>query len=529
MHPETLPLSQVVPVLKTIQGRNVCILSDPKCEMVYASVTLRGGYYTESNPAHLGVTHIIEHIIFESWKKCYAVNVRRPHKNGRGKTVTATKMVHKKQQQQHKTTRSVPGPKKSCLHFWNNRAVVYNGFTDNQVVSAYMYGMASESANIVDYITQMICSCTAHLNMKLLTHVKNTVLNELTAAQTNSMDKLEYELVSRHIAPSIPGASGALQVKNDAAQIENLRRLTPEHIKDYYYRFFIPENAFFFYGGRITEHQIHASIASHLAHQRQGYPTKSLKVNLTFEPNHIFKQTFMSLSGDKKYTVGRRARGVRARGHMSSIPVPVTVVKDPSVKNNANFMIIFPVKQAKQVYDSSASKPIDLSARAIQMQIHNSLVSLELMELLRMENNLVYGVSAQWSTFTGINLFRIFGSCLHSNVEIVIELCLNYVQERQRKKVSESNLDAAKGKFKMETQLNSHSLVSVSRFFEGLIFSAVVTQSQNTASLSDILKGVSLGSYDASVKKVDEVTASDIQTHFKNIGVSNAVKGYSVK
>jgi len=480
-------LKSIVPVIKTIQGRTVCILSEPKCEMVYASVTLRGGYYTETNPQHLGITHLIEHILFESWQKCYIQN--------KSKSTLKTTLKNKVK------NKAVAGPKKSCLHFWNSRPVEYNGRTDSQSVTAYMYGLASESNNIADYITQMICSCKTHLNLKLLAHIKNTVLNEMTAAQTNSMQKLEYELMSRHITPKLSDASsGALHIGNATLQIENLRKLTPEHIRDYYYRFFIPENAVFLYSGCITEHQVRATIASHLSHAPSPSPSLSpsnrrntRSRGVTFEPSRMFTRQFLDPTPGKG--------------------VIKTVVKDPSVKNSALFMIIFPMKHGLGDKESI----VDMARTS---QIMTSVVSRELMELLRMEHNLVYGVSAGCATSTGINMFRIFGSCLHSNVELVIELCISYVRERQQKRVPESNLEAEKGKFKMVTHVSSYSLVSISNFFERMITLSMISRHPTST--------LHLGSYDASVKQVDRITASDIRDYFKRIRVSKAVTGFSV-
>lgn len=500
-------LKSIVPVIKTIGERNVCILSEPKCEMVYASVTLRGGFYTETNPAHLGITHLIEHILFESWKKCH---MTLPSKTNIQLKIKTNAKTRKTKIAKTMKAKAVAGPKKSCLHFWNSRPVEYNGRTDSQHVTAYMYGLASESSNIVDYITQMICSCKTHLNLKLLAHIKNTVLNEMTAAQTNSMQKLEYELMSRHITPKLSDASsGALHIGNATLQIENLRKLTPEHIRDYYYRFFIPENAVFLYSGCITEHQVRATIASHLSHSPSPSPSLSLSLSkrrntrargVTFEPSRMFTRQFLDPGPGK---------GTDSESGLTT----VTVVKDPSVKNSALFMIIFPMKQVL----GDKETIIDMARTS---QIMTSVVTRELMELLRMEHNLVYGVNAGCATSTGINMFRIFGSCLHSNVELVIELCISYVRERQRKRVTESILEAEKGKFKMVTHVSSYSLVSISNFFEKMITLSIISRHPTST--------LRLGSYDASVKLVDRITASDIRDYFKRIRVSKAVTGFSV-
>ena len=117
----------------------------------------------------------------------------------------------------------------------------------------------------------MICTCPDHLNLKMLDHVKKTVLNELTALQTNVTTKLEMGLISKYIEPKTNLQSGALRIGDESIQIENLKKITPEHIRDYYYQFFIPENAVFLYAGHVTESQVRKIIGRHLSYSSKAY------------------------------------------------------------------------------------------------------------------------------------------------------------------------------------------------------------------------------------------------------------------
>jgi predicted Zn-dependent peptidase len=524
-------LNNIVPVGKEIHGRNVCIISDPTCKMVYASVTLRGGFYTEQRRSDLGITHLIEHILFESWKKCYDKDAKSKSKlksksksksnrfrsGSRSLTHPNTIKIKTLDDISMKKTKRTKSQKKSCLQFWNTRPVKYNGSTGYQKVTAYIYGLASESDDLVDYITQMICTCPDHLNLKMLDHVKNTVLNEMTANQINVMNKLEMGLISKYIEPKTNLQSGALRIGDESIQIENLKKITPEHIRDYYYRFFIPENAVFLYAGHVTESQVRKIIGRHLSYSSKAKAYTVPHTGLTFDPRKLFSNEFISTQNCLK----------NKNKNVINMNKNYKVFKNPAVKDNAFFMIILPEFSFEfdDEYDR-IQKSAFSSCR--KTQLFYAVVSTELHELLRMNHNLVYGVSATYSVFTGVKMIQISGTCRPADVKTVIGMCLAYIQQRQTSIVPESTILSVKNRIKMNTYRSSFSLVDIADFFESVIQTVMIEN--GSSSINDIVvKNSKFISYNESVNQLDQISTTDILNRFKSICLSNAVSGYSVK
>jgi predicted Zn-dependent peptidase len=565
-------LTNIVPVTKVIDGRNVCIISNPEANMTYASVMLRGGYYTENRRSELGITHLIEHILFESWQKCYGPDSESGTKSKSkskskcksqskskikiGKTLSVDSISHAseslllvrgtKTSKTSKTRKTkTTAPKKSCLHFWNNRPVRYNGVTNYQQVGAYIYGLASESDNIVDYITQMLCSCSNHLNLEMLDHVKNTVLNEMTGVETDPMSKLVYEVTRKHIDSNAVGASGAFKMHDTAVQIENLKRITPEHIRHYYYSYFIPENAVFLYAGRVTETQIRRITARHLGGSHTtAYgsvatisiprPIGKAKVATSTSTNTTTKTPVKFITSklfSDKFT-NKDKCGTSGSSHSSSRSRKINmkdamVVINPAVQSAAMFCILLPAFPDQRMGADFQHIRKAMFYRIREIQVLQNIISSELLELLRHRQNLVYSINASYSVFTGANVLQISGTCLPKDVDTVIHMCINYIRERQTGAVPATTLSAVKGRFKMSTYASSSSVPEVCSLFENAILRAMI--SNGNATVSSIMKNASFISYNAAVKEIDSVSVSGIMAHFASICIENAVSGYSIR
>jgi predicted Zn-dependent peptidase len=356
----------------------------------------------------------------------------------------------------------------------------------------------------------------------MLDHVKKTVLNELTAFQTNVTNKLEMELISKYIEPKTNLQSGALRIGDESIQIENLKKITPEHIRDYYYQFFIPENAVFLYAGHVTEAQVRKIIGRHLSYSSKAKAYTVPHTGLTFDPRKIFSNEFISTQNCLKpdESSNKNKNNINMNKNYK-------VFKNPAVKDNALFMIILP----------DFSQDVDIALNGIQKEAFNncrktqlfySVISAELHELLRMNHNLVYGVSATYYNFTGLKMFQISGTCHPADVKTVIGMCLSYVQQRQNSIVPESTISSVKNRIKMSTYRSSSSLVDVADFFENVIQTVMIEN--GSSSVSDIVvKNSKFISYNESVNQLDEISATDILNRFNSICLSNAVSGYSIK
>jgi hypothetical protein len=350
----------------------------------------------------------------------------------------------------------------------------------------------------------------------MLDHVKKTVLNELTAIQTKVMNKLEMGLISKYIEPKTNLQSGALRIGDESIQIENLKKITPEHIRDYYYQFFIPENAVFLYAGHVTEAQVRKIIGRHLSYSSKAKAYTVPHTGLTFDPRKIFSNEFTNTKNCLK----------NKNKNVINMNKNYKVFKNPAVKDNAFFMIILPEFSFEfdDEYDR-IQKSAFSSCR--KTQLFYSVISAELHELLRMNHNLVYGVSATYSVFTGVKMVQISGTCRPADVKTVIGMCLAYIRQRQNSIVPESTILSVKNRIKMDTFTTSFSLIDVAGFFESVIQTVMIEN--GSSSINDIVvKNSKFISYNESVNQLDQVSATDILNRFKSICLSNAVSGYSI-
>jgi predicted Zn-dependent peptidase len=304
-------------------------------------------------------------------------------------------------------------------------------------------------------------------------------------------------------------------------EIENLKKITPEHIRDYYYQFFIPENAVFLYAGHVTEAQVRKIIGRHLSYSSKAKAYTVPHTGLTFDPRKIFSNEFISTQNCLKPDES-------SNKHKNNINMNKNykVFKNPAVKDNALFMIILPEFESGSDDINSIQKSAFSNCR--KTQLFYSVISAELYELLRMNHNLVYGVSATYYNFTGLKMVQISGTCRPADVKTVIGMCLEYIRQRQNSIVPESTISSVKNRIKMNTYRSSFSLVDVADFFESVIQTVMIES--GSSSINDIVvKNSKFISYNESVKQLDEISATDILNRFKSICLSNAVSGYSIK
>jgi predicted Zn-dependent peptidase len=203
------------------------------------------------------------------------------------------------------------------------------------------------------------------------------------------------------------------------------------------------------------------------------------------------------------------------------------VVINPAVQSAALFCILLPAFPDQRMVSEFQRIHKALFYRIREIQVLQSIISSELLELLRLKQNLVYSINASYSSFTGTNVLQISGTCLPKDVDTVIRLCLNYIRERQTGAVPATTLSAVKGRFKMSTYASSSSVPEVCSLFENAIVRTMI--SNGAATVSSIMKNASFISYNAAVKEIDSVSVSGIMAHFVSICIENAVSGYSIR
>lgn len=178
-----------------------------KTTMVEAYIS--NGFIHE-NKQNAGITHLLEHIITESWKKCGT---------------------------------------KGCTNYWKKKGVLTNASTGQTNTQYYMHGLSEYTDEMVDYITSI---CTFPIITASRTRKeKKAVHNELLMHQTYPANPL-YNLMN-----SMLFRQEGLIVQDDTKlQIKNLKNITVEHLKKWFHKFYGAGNIVFVISGDFSKSSI---------------------------------------------------------------------------------------------------------------------------------------------------------------------------------------------------------------------------------------------------------------------------------
>ena len=458
---------EVMPVKVNAAGFNAYIISDKSAKMVYVCAIIKSGYYNESPDAadhESGINHLFEHVLLNAWHKCN---------------------------------------KKQCALFWNNRSAEYNASTRLQYVEYHITGLDSETADMVDYITQIIDH--PRFDAKIIEAEKAAVLNELKIIQNDPAHKLTHALYSCVYSDR----SGMRNQTNIQMQIDNLKRITVADIVAYHKRYYTPKNITFFFAGNITRATVIRALNRNMTMTRArmrecpGY-------SVTIDESKYYLPSFRI----DATTFGSTPRGKRQQQQQQQQQQHFPIfIENPEAKNTT-FSIIIPVFQPT---------PPDI-ANNDQFSLCAGIIGVELNSLLRTKHHLVYGVSVQSYITTSVNLLMITGSCVDKNVMRILDMCLHYMVEHQHPKhlVPEKIIYAEKGRFAMAEYGRIRTSIQLAEYYQS--FFTMYAKMNASVPLAEL--NVPFVGPEHLLRNIESASAVDVRKMFQMIDVSKAVYGY---
>lgn len=99
------------PVIHRVNGYTILFIKS-KSKTAYVSSIIANGYCNETE-SDLGINHLLEHVLLESWKKC---------------------------------------KQKSCELYWMSKPVFFNGFTTMTQMKYFIDGTSHELPEMLEYI-----------------------------------------------------------------------------------------------------------------------------------------------------------------------------------------------------------------------------------------------------------------------------------------------------------------------------------------------------------------------------------------
>ena len=189
------------PIIHRIGGYTILFIKS-KSKTAYVSSIIANGYCNETE-SDLGINHLLEHVLLDSWKKC---------------------------------------KQKSCQLYWMSKPVFFNGFTTMTQMKYFIDGTSDELPGMLEYIIDITTHPT--LLQKSLTAEKKIVVNEMNL-RINLSD-YGFNQIALNALYTLPGLQ---QSNNYLLQKKNVENISLQDLVDYLKKNYTPSNTYFFVSG----------------------------------------------------------------------------------------------------------------------------------------------------------------------------------------------------------------------------------------------------------------------------------------
>jgi predicted Zn-dependent peptidase len=173
-----------------------------KSKTAYVSAIIANGYCNEEK-SDIGINHLLEHMLLESWKKC---------------------------------------KQKPCELYWMSKPVFFNGFTTMTQMKYFIDGMSHELPGMLEYIIDIVTQ--PFILQKSLTAEKKIVINEMNQ-RINSSDYGFNQIVLNTLY-TLPGFQ---QANNYLLQKKNVDNISLKDLVEYHKQNYNSSNTYFVVSG----------------------------------------------------------------------------------------------------------------------------------------------------------------------------------------------------------------------------------------------------------------------------------------
>ena len=189
------------PVIHRVNGYTILFIKS-KSKTAYVSAIIANGYCNEEN-SDLGINHLLEHVLLESWKKC---------------------------------------KQKPCELYWMSKPVFFNGFTTMTQMKYFIDGMSHELPGMLEYIIDIVTQPT--ILQKGLIAEKKIVVNEMN--QRINSSQYGFNQIVLNALYTLPGLQEA---SNYFLQKKNVESISLQDLVKYHKQNYTSSNTYFFVSG----------------------------------------------------------------------------------------------------------------------------------------------------------------------------------------------------------------------------------------------------------------------------------------
>lgn len=204
------------PSYHNINGYNVILLPMAgRTLYVYGCVNSGSIHETMAN---LGISHLLEHVLTDSWEKC---------------------------------------GKKPCAEYWLTKGINTNATTDHTVVDYWIQGLSEYSMDMVKYIIDI--TSRPYIRNAVLekerTAVKAELLNYFNEADQNLLHQFNRKVF---------GTKGVAEMNNWPTQLKNLKKFKKRDLFAFCDRLYTPQNTMLCIAGNFKKESMKKFLASYL-------------------------------------------------------------------------------------------------------------------------------------------------------------------------------------------------------------------------------------------------------------------------
>jgi len=192
-----------------INDFKIILNQDSKAKTTMVESYISSGFINE-NIENAGISHLLEHVVTEGWKKC--------GENG-------------------------------CQSYWKKKGVLTNASTGQTTVQYYMHGLKEYTYEMVEYITSI--SINPEITKSRIDKEIKAVQNELMIHNAHPQMGL-YNLLNKMLFR----IEGLIVQDNMELQLENLKYYTVEQLKSWCKRFYGSGNIIFVISGNFSKSKV---------------------------------------------------------------------------------------------------------------------------------------------------------------------------------------------------------------------------------------------------------------------------------
>ena len=209
----------------------ILIVPIEETNIIYVQSFILSGRMNEDKKTS-GISHLLEHILTEAWKKC----------------------------------------KDDCAKYWVKKGIITNASTGDTTINYYVEGLEKNYKELIEYIVKI--TTTPQFKESRIEVEKKAVKEELNRELTDEGWK-----IADKISKLLYNHEG-LQSSNDLPlQIKNLKNLDQETLIDYCEKIYTPKNILFIVSGDVNKNKI-LKVFEKFLPKKTLFGTKNIQCNV---------------------------------------------------------------------------------------------------------------------------------------------------------------------------------------------------------------------------------------------------------